>query len=52
MIEVSDVDNQFVNGKESIQVLDHVSFQVEKGGIAPYFGLWVDHGDGSDGFST
>ncbi|MDQ1004384.1 NitT/TauT family transport system ATP-binding protein [Neobacillus niacini] len=38
MIEVRDVDKEFNNGKESIHVLDHISFQVEKGEIVTLLG--------------
>ena len=32
-IEVKDVNKQYNNGKESIRVLDHISFGVKKGEI-------------------
>ena len=31
-IEVKDVNKQYNNGKESVKVLDHISFGVKKGG--------------------
>ncbi|MBM4762935.1 ATP-binding cassette domain-containing protein [Bacillus sp. B15-48] len=38
MIDVKDVEKQFANGKESIHVLDHISFQVQRGEIVTLLG--------------
>ena len=37
-IEVKDVNKQYNNGKESIRVLDHISFGVKKGEIVTLLG--------------
>ena len=38
MIEINNVDKRFVNGKESVHVLDQVSFKVKKGEIVTLLG--------------
>ncbi|MFZ7946096.1 ABC transporter ATP-binding protein [Neobacillus sp. 19] len=38
VIEVTEVDKKFVNGKESLHVLDQVSYRVEKGEIVTLLG--------------
>ena len=37
-IEVKDVNKQYNNGKESVKVLDHISFGVKKGEMSRCLG--------------